>query len=262
MAAYSRPVQYSLAVADLAKHLGGPKLIESLEKPALKELIQIMGILSTETALALLPKLDHAMNLWRTEKLRLRDEVLRGVKPPSLQVGLKDSPVFTESLFPEKVFREFDQKYMESDPTNYFPHYAAGPSTQRTFKRPPTPQGVDTSARKRTKLAPPPAPCRDPRLNKPSGKQSSNPGPSGKQQSGLKPRGGMPQGGKSQGGKSQGNNHNAPNLKKALAAATSGHRPFQGNKQHTQNRQQQQQQQQQQGKSKPNYAKHRSNANN
>ena len=194
--------------------------------------------------------------------MRLRDEVLRGVKPPSLQVGLKDSPVFTESLFPEKIFREFDLKYMESDPTNFFPHQAAGPSTPRTFKRPPTPQGVDPSARKKAELAPPPAPCRDPRINKPSGsKQSGNPGQGGRQQAGLKPQGGMPQGGRSQSGKSQGNNPNAPNLKKALAAATSSHRPFQGSKQHVQNRQQQQQQQQQ-GKAKPKYAKHRSNANN
>ena len=249
MASFSRPVQYSLAIADLAKHLGGPKLLESLDKPALKELIQVMGILGTETAMALLPKLDHSMTLWKTEKIRLRNEVLRGVKPPSLQVGLRDSPLFTESLFPEKVFREQDLKCMESDPTNYFPNYVPPGPSSRPFKRPLPPQELDPSARKRGRKVHPPAPVKDPgqEKNTPSTSYQGN-----NQRQGGKPQGGNRThgGGRGQGG----NNSNTPNYKKALAAASSSHKPFQANKQ--------QRQQQQQANSKANkYAKQSSNTN-
>ena len=255
MASFSRPVQYSLAIADLAKHLGGPELIESLDKPALKELIQVMGILGTETAMALLPKLDHSMTLWKTEKIRIRNEVLRGVKPPSLQVGLRDSPLFTESLFPEKVFREQDLKCMESDPTNYFPHFVPSGPASGPFKRPLPPQGVDPSARKRGKMAHPPAPAKNPR-------QERKNTPSTSYQGNNQRQGGKPQGGnKAQGGSrvQGGNKPNAPNLKKALAAATSSHRPFQANKQQHQQHRQQQQQQANSKASK--YAKQSSNTN-
>ena len=51
MAVFGRSLQCSLAIADLAKHIDGANLKDALTKDQLKELVQVLGTLSTEAAL-------------------------------------------------------------------------------------------------------------------------------------------------------------------------------------------------------------------
>ena len=52
LAELARPIQCSLAVADLANHIGDPRRDDSLTKENVKDLAQIMGVLSTEAAVS------------------------------------------------------------------------------------------------------------------------------------------------------------------------------------------------------------------
>ena len=58
LAQSSRGLQTSLAVADLAKHLGGPSKIDTLTRMDLKGLSQVMGTLAQESALAMADSCD------------------------------------------------------------------------------------------------------------------------------------------------------------------------------------------------------------
>ena len=54
----------------------------------LKSLIQVMGVLCTESALSLLPRFDHQSQLYAAEKKSLREKVLKDMKPPSTFIAL------------------------------------------------------------------------------------------------------------------------------------------------------------------------------
>ena len=110
MAALTRPVQCSLAVADLAQHIGGPKTVDNLSKESIKDLVQIMGVLSTESAVAQMPKLDKAVALWKAEKKSLRDSITKGVKPDSLKTSLESSSLFSSHSFR----RIFSRRWMRN----------------------------------------------------------------------------------------------------------------------------------------------------
>ena len=108
-------------MADLAKHIGDPKREDSLTKENVKDLAQIMGVLSTEAAVAQLPKFDKAMATWKTEKTRLRNSMLQGIERPSLKTELGSATLFCEGLFPGKRFKELDAKYNEQYAICVFP---------------------------------------------------------------------------------------------------------------------------------------------
>ena len=158
----ARPLQCSLAAADITLHLGTLDPGSSLSQADLRSLIQVMGVLCTESALSLLPRFDRQSQLYATEKRALREKVLMGIKPPSTSIALQKAPVFSPGLFPEKVFREVDVKAREVDSQSYFPKFQARqrphsvPSGQQqqtaSFKRPLPPLSqTDNTKRKKTK---------------------------------------------------------------------------------------------------------------
>ena len=67
MATFARSLQCSLAIADLAKHIGGANLKDSLSKEQLKELIQVLGTLGTEAAIPILSKFERQVSLFKAE---------------------------------------------------------------------------------------------------------------------------------------------------------------------------------------------------
>ena len=106
-----RPLQCSLAVADLAEHLGGANIKDTLTRESLKELAQVMGVLSSESAQALLPLADHRAALFEAEKKRLREVAIKGFCPLSIQLDLRQTPVFSGGLFPKKVTKDRPRGY-------------------------------------------------------------------------------------------------------------------------------------------------------
>lgn len=106
-----RPLQCSLAVADLAEHLGGANIKDTLTRESLKELAQVMGVLSSESAQALLPLADHRAALFEAEKKRLREVAIKGFCPLSIQLDLRQTPVFSGGLFPKKVTKDRARGY-------------------------------------------------------------------------------------------------------------------------------------------------------
>ena len=216
MAGLARPTQCSLAIAQLANHISGPRSGDSLDKPALMELVQVMGLLASESSQALLPRLDRAATLWKAEKAKLREEVLKGVHPPNLQITLQKAPMFTGSLFPEKIFKECDSKYREMDRDNFFPalHGNGG------FKRPLSSVAFDPTIRKRAK----PSPYQTNKGGRYKSQQPSSSAPEPSQAPGPSKAPAAPRGNKPPQGKPQ---QVSPILKKARADAASLRKPFQ-----------------------------------
>ena len=139
-------------MADLAKHIGDPKRNDSLTKENVKDLAQIMGVLSTEAAVAQLPRFDKAMAAWKAEKTHLRNTMLQGIEPPSLTTELGSTTLFCEGLFPEKRFKELDAKYNDQYAICVFPALSKAPGN---VKRKLNQQVVDPTARKRSRPSTP-----------------------------------------------------------------------------------------------------------
>ena len=141
-----RPLQCTLAVADIADNIGGANLKDDISKEALKELVQVIGILSREAAVALLPLADHKAALFSKEKSDLRKIAYKGIRPPSIQINLEETPIFSPGLFPKKELKEIEQKAQATDGSNNFP------ALKGPFKRPlPSPSSsLGAPARKRT----------------------------------------------------------------------------------------------------------------
>ena len=167
----ARPLQCSLAIADLANHIGGPNQIDNLDKAALKELIQVMGALSRESAVCLTPKFDRSLGNWGKEKHRIREVVLDKIRPANLKIALEKSSLFCESLFPEDIFKLWDVKARDSESENFFPAY------QRQFKRPTLLRPHDPTARKRMKPNPTDLPPKKKPWVKPQGNKALAPKP-------------------------------------------------------------------------------------
>ena len=104
MASFARSLQCSLAIADLAKHIGGANQKDSLSKEALKELIQVLGTLGTKAAIPILSKFERQVSLFKAEKGRLRDLVTAGIKPHEVQALLRKAPIFSEGMWAKKDF--------------------------------------------------------------------------------------------------------------------------------------------------------------
>ena len=141
-----RPLQCTLAVADIADNIGGANLKDSISKEALKELVQVIGSLSREAAIALLPLADHKAALFAKEKTDLRKVAYNKIRPPSIQMDLEKTPIFSPGLFPKKELKEIEQKAQATDASNVFP------ALNGSFKRPlPNPtNALCAPARKRT----------------------------------------------------------------------------------------------------------------
>ena len=135
------------------------------------------------------PTFDRLSQLYSAEKKSVREQVLKGIKPPSTSIALQTASVFSASLFPEQMFKEVDVKAREVDSQSYFPHFQARPgsspsqgSQQRgaSFKRPLPPQSQgDNVLRKRTKPSPPSQQSKNPfqwRYSQPSTSRDSFPG--------------------------------------------------------------------------------------
>ena len=167
LAELARPIQCSLAVADLANHIGDPRRDDSLTKENVKDLAQIMGVLSTEAAVSQLPKLDMAMTAWKAEKTRLRESMLKGIQPPSLKHELASTTLFCEGLFPEKRFKELDVEYADKHNICEFPALS---KLSDNAKRRLDQQVLDPTVRKKSKSSVPtqsmPPPAAKNKLNK------------------------------------------------------------------------------------------------
>ena len=121
MAAFGRSLQCSLAIADLAKHIGGANQKDALTKEQLKELIQVIGTLGTEAALPILPKFDRQGALFKTEKKRLREGVIAGIEPHEVQAILREAPLFSEGLWSKTSFMEAEKLALERQQVSRFP---------------------------------------------------------------------------------------------------------------------------------------------
>ena len=151
MAAFGRSLQCSLAIADLAKHIGGANLKDALTKEQLKELVQVLGTLGTEAALPILPKFDRQVSLFKAEKSRLREGVIAGIEPHEVQAILRDAPLFSDGLWSETSFMEAEKLALERQQVSRFPveeraislkRAAINPAGHPLKKRGPyTPQG-------------------------------------------------------------------------------------------------------------------------
>ena len=141
-----RPLQCTLAVADIADNIGGANLKDSISKEALKELVQVIGSLSREAAVALLPLADHKAALFAKEKTDLRKVAYNRIRPPSIQMDLEKTPIFSPGLFPKKELKEIEQRAQSTDASNDFP------ALKGSFKRPlPSPtNALFAPPRKRT----------------------------------------------------------------------------------------------------------------
>ena len=141
-----RPLQCTLAVADIADNIGGANLKDSISKEALKELVQVIGSLSREAAVALLPLADHKAALFAKEKTDLRKVAYNRIRPPSIQMDLEKTPIFSPGLFPKKELKEIEQRAQATDASNDFP------ALKGSFKRPlPSPtNALFAPPRKRT----------------------------------------------------------------------------------------------------------------
>ena len=121
MAVFGRSLQCSLAIADLAKHIGGANLKDALTKDQLKELVQVLGTLGTEAALPILPKFERQVSLFKAEKSRLREEVIAGIEPHEVQALLRDAPLFSEGLWSKTSFMEAEKLALERQQVSRFP---------------------------------------------------------------------------------------------------------------------------------------------
>ena len=121
MAAFGRSLQCSLAIADLAKHIGGANQKDALTKEQLKELIQVIGTLGTEAALPILPRFDRQVALFKTEKKRLREGVIAGIEPHEVQAILREAPLFSEGLWSKTSFMEAEKLALERQQVSRFP---------------------------------------------------------------------------------------------------------------------------------------------
>ena len=121
MAAFARSLQCSLAIADLAKHIGGANQKDSLGKDALKELIQVLGTLGTEAAIPILSKFERQVSLFKAEKGRLREGVIAGIEPHEVQALLREAPLFSEGMWSKKDFMEAEKLSLERQQVARFP---------------------------------------------------------------------------------------------------------------------------------------------
>ena len=121
MAAFARSLQCSLAIADLAKHIGGANQKDSLGKDALKELIQVLGTLGTEAAIPILSKFERQVSLFKAEKGRLREGVIAGIEPHEVQALLREAPLFSAGMWSKKDFMEAEKLSLERQQVARFP---------------------------------------------------------------------------------------------------------------------------------------------
>ena len=158
LAGSSRALQCSLASVSLARHVAELKPEVLPNQAKLRELVDVLGVLSTESALSILPDFDRQTQLFKAEKKALRERVLKNIKPPSTSIALMNAPLLSAGLFPEKEFKEVDVKAREVDALSYFPQLKASgeklskePKRVPPFKRPLSPGSLDNATRKKTR---------------------------------------------------------------------------------------------------------------
>ena len=169
MAALGRSLQCSLAIADLAKHIGGANLKDSLSKEQLKELIQVLGTLGTEAALPILPRFDRQVALFKAEKQRLREAVIAGIEPHEVQAILREAPLMGEGLWSKTNFMEAEKLALERQQVSRFPAEERAISRKRAAI---TPAAILAKKRQRPTL--PPNPVHN---NKPAVRNTYGPHP-------------------------------------------------------------------------------------
>ena len=156
MAAFGRSLQCSLAIADLAKHIGGANQKDALTKEQLKELIQVIGTLGTEAALPILPRFDRQVSLFKVEKKRLREGVIAGIEPHEVQAILREAPLFSEGLWSKASFMEAEKLALERQQVSRFPVEERAISLKRAATV-AVPAGLPPKKRLRPSLPPNPA---------------------------------------------------------------------------------------------------------
>ena len=161
MAAFGRSLQCSLAIAELAKHIGGANHKDALTKEQLKELIQVIGTLGTEAALPVLPRFDRQVALFKAEKKRLREGVIAGIEPHEVQAVLREAPLFSEGLWSKDSFMEAEKLALERQQVSRFPVEERAISLKRAAT---VPAGLPPKKRIRPSL--PPNPTFNPALRR------------------------------------------------------------------------------------------------
>ena len=98
----SRALQCSLATVNLATHLGRMKPEALPNQVKLRELVVVMGVLATESALSLILCLDRQTQLFMARKKALRERVLKDFKPPSTSIALWNIPLLSGGSLPRE----------------------------------------------------------------------------------------------------------------------------------------------------------------
>ena len=77
--------------------------------------------MAQKTVAAQRENFERCVKRYKDAKTRAREEVLKGVSTPTLQLKLLESEIFSEDLFPEKVYLETDETAMAHSGENIFP---------------------------------------------------------------------------------------------------------------------------------------------
>ena len=109
MATLGRSLQCSLAITNLADHLGSSGQGEHLSRRQLMELVQVLGTLGTEAALPIVPEFERQVTLFKEEKSRLREEIIADIKQHEVQAILREAPLLSEGLWPRTSFLEAEK---------------------------------------------------------------------------------------------------------------------------------------------------------
>ena len=82
LAVPSRALQCSLAMVNLATYLGRMKPEALPNQVKLRELVDVMGVLSTESALSLIPCFDRQTQLFMARKKGTKGKGIEGLQTP------------------------------------------------------------------------------------------------------------------------------------------------------------------------------------
>ena len=155
LAPVSRAIQLTQAITDLSVHASHGGRSKPLDRNSLLRLFETAGCLAQEAVTAQRDNFERCLKRYKDVKIRAREEVLKGVAPPSLHLKLLNSEIFSEDLFPKAAYLEADESALAHSGENFFPaaaKLASAKGKADNFKRPlPPPSAVQVPPRKKSK---------------------------------------------------------------------------------------------------------------
>ena len=158
------------SISSLAEHASQGYKNDSLGKEHLLMLFEVVGSMSREASAVLGTDLATKTQKFKDSKAALRNEVIKGISPPSITIPLLESEIFSEDLFPKEAYLKVDAEAIRTDERNVFPAFL--PSGKRKLMDPT----IQVPAKKRTLPAKVQAPPKSKAsFQKPFPPNSSNP---------------------------------------------------------------------------------------